>query len=397
MGNGWMDGSKGRRTKKNIPYIYMKSAHLFTLFFILVVLGILYKRFEEKQKRETGVQEYQLIQDYLLGDKTDLYTSKKPILWLHVPFEYNARNWYSFGSRSSNDLNQPYLYLTVKSIIRNCDDDFTICIIDDQSFARLLPHWQVDMTRISDPLLSNMRLLAMMKLLYRYGGMICPISFVCLKPLHGLYLEGTRGNRFFLGEMVGKNISTETDFHPSLQFCGAPKECDSVRDLCHYMERILSTDYTSQSTFLDEFNRWCKQRIERKEIRMIHGSEIGTKTMDGKPILLEDLMENHYLNVSRDIYGIYIPADEILHRRSFEWFARMSPRQVITSNTIIGNYLLLSQTDETGGILESLQSRRNKATDKKFVGFWRTPLQDVYGLKPNYLGNNMSKVPYPRR
>ena len=107
-------------------------------------------------------------------------------------------------------------------------------------------------------------------------------------------------------------------------------------------------------------------------------------------------MSNHYLNLYQGTYGVLIPSDEILSRVKFEWFARMSPKQVLESDTIIGNYLLLSQTDEKG-ILEPLEPLTNKAVEKKFVSFWKTPLQDVWGLKPNLLGNNMSKVQYARR
>ena len=107
----------------------MKSfTNLFILFFILIVLGFLYKRFEDKRIREEKSDNYESIQKYLLDDVT-LAKSKKPILWIHVPYEYNSRNWLNFGSRSSFNLNQPYLYLTVKSIISQCDNSFTICII----------------------------------------------------------------------------------------------------------------------------------------------------------------------------------------------------------------------------------------------------------------------------
>jgi hypothetical protein len=91
------------------------------LFAILAVLAILYRRFEDKRIREENKDNYEAIQKYLLDDIT-LGMSKKPILWIHVPYEYNSRRWLSFGSRSSFDLNQPYLYLTVKSIITRCDD-----------------------------------------------------------------------------------------------------------------------------------------------------------------------------------------------------------------------------------------------------------------------------------
>ena len=370
--------------------------NLFILFFILLVLGFFYKRFEDKRMREESGDTYEAIQKYLLDDVT-LGKSKKPILWIHVPYEYNSRNWLSFGSRSSFDLNQPYLYLTVRSILKQCDDSFTICIIDDSSFKRLIPGWNINMTTISDPILSNMRMMGLMKLLYIYGGLICPISFVCLKNLHGLYEKGIRGEKMFVCETVDRNsTSVDIDFFPNFSFCGAPKECETVRELCSFIERTSSHDYTAETKFLGNYDKWCKQRIENGTMNMIEGVEIGIKTIDERPIILDDLMSNHYLDVYQGTYGILIPADEILNRRKFEWFARLSQKQVMESDTIIGNYILLSNSKEQG-ILEPLEPITNKAVENKFVGFWKTPLQDVWGLKTNLLGNNMSKVEYARR
>lgn len=376
----------------------MKSlTNLFPLFGILIVLGVLYKRFEDKRIRAEEGDTYEAIQKYLLDGDT-LGKSKKPILWIHVPYEYNSRRWLSFGSRSSFDLNQPYLYLTVRSIIKQCDESFTICIIDDTSFKRLLPDWNINMTSISDPILSNMRMLGMMKLLHSYGGMVCPLSFVCLKDLNEMYIKGTRGDKMFVCEVVDRNVtSSEMDFYPNLSFCGAPKHCEIVRELCNFIQRTASHDYTADAKFLGEYAKWCKQRIENGRINLIDGAEIGTKTVEDKQIIIDDLMSNNYLDLHQGAYGILIPADEVLSRKKFEWFARMSPKQVMESDTIIGNYILLSQTDDTG-ILEPLEPLTNRAVQKQFVGFWKTPeYPGLYGLKPNFLGDNLQKAPYTGR
>ena len=376
----------------------MKSfTNLFILFFILIVLGVLYKRFEDKMSREESSDIHESIQKYLLDDDT-LGKSKKPILWIHVPYEYNSRNWLSFGSRSSFDLNQPYLYLTVRSIIKNCDKSFTICIIDDTSFKRLIPGWNINMTSISDPILSNMRMLGMMKLLYIYGGMHCPISFLCLKDLNELYVKGTRGEKMFVCETIDRNVtSTDVDFYPNLSFCGAPKECETVRELCNFIQRTASHDYTADTKFLGEFDKWSKERIHSGKINMIEGVEIGTKTVDEKQIIVDDLMSNNYLDLYQGTYGILIPSEEILSRNKFEWFARLSPKQVMESDTIIGNYILLSQTEEKG-ILEPMEPITNNAIENRFVGFWKTPnYPGLYGLKPNLLGDNMTKQSYTGR
>ena len=378
----------------------MKSfTNLFILFFILIVLGFLYRRFEDKLIREETSENYKAIQNYLLDDVT-LAKSKKPILWIHVPYEYNSRNWLSFGSRSSFNLNQPYLYLTVKSIIQQCDDSFTICIFDDNTFQRLIPGWNLDMNSVSDPILANMRTLGFMKLLYIYGGMMCPISFLCMKDLMGLYNKGTRGNKMFLCETTDRNItSTDLDYYPSVSFCGAPKECETVRMLCDFIQRTMSRDFTAENKFLGNFDRWCQKRIQNREINMINGIDIGTKTIDETPIIIDDLMSNQYLNLYKGTYGILIPADEVLKRNNYEWFARLSAKQVMESNTIIGNYLLLANApDAQGGILEPYEPTINKKIENKFVSFWKTPnYPGLYGLKPNLLGNNLIKAPYTGR
>ena len=373
----------------------MKSniTNLIILFAIFVLLGFLYKRYEDKCMREENEETYDAIQKYLLDDVT-LGKTKKPILWIHVPYEYNSRQWLSFGSRSSIELNQPYLYLTVRSIIKQCEDSFTICIFDDQSFQKLLPSWNIDMSKISDPILCNMRTLGMMKLLYRYGGLMCPISFLCMKDLMEMYTKGTRGNKMFVCETVDRNsTSVNKDFYPSICFCGAEKNCETVNQLCNYIQTLSSHDYTAETKFLGQYDRWLMKNISAGKINMISGNEIGTKTLDDKQIIIDDLMSNNYLELYKGTNGILIQSNELLNRNKFGWFVRMSQRQVLESNTIIGNYLLLSIGPENmRGILEPLNVK------PEWAGFWKVPSgAPVWGLKPDDLGNNVRQIPYPSR
>jgi hypothetical protein len=47
--------------------------------------------------------------------------------------------------------------------------------------------------------------------------------------------------------------------------------------------------------------------------------------------------------MNNSIKGLYIPADEILKRTAFQWFARLSAKQALASDTIIGKYLLIAR------------------------------------------------------
>jgi len=379
---------------------YLKSKNIWNLVFlilVLVVLGLLYRRFEDKRIREENLDNYETIQKYLLDDgeeaREELMKNKKPILWIHIPYEYNSRKWLSFGSRSSFDLNQPYLYLTVKTILKNCDQSFKICFIDDRSFAKLIPNWNIDLSKLSPPILNNIRQLGLMKLLYRYGGLICPVSFLCMKDLIGLYEMGTRGEKMFLCEMYDRNItSTSYKYYPNLSFSGSLKENPILCELIDFIQRTSSNDFTAQSEFLGDFNRWCEARIKRGQINFISGIYIGIKTLNDKPVLIEDLMSQQYLELYPETYGIYIPADEVLKRRKYEWFARLSEKQVLQSNTIIGNYLLLYNTPNSSGFLEPMKNKPKP----DWVSFWKVPSDaPVWGLKPIDLGNHINRLEYP--
>ena len=181
------------------------------------------------------------------------------------------------------------------------------------------------MKTISSPVLDYMRQLGMAKLLYMYGGIIVPPSFLCMRDLNELYEVAENNNKMFICETVNRNItSTTSEFFPNINFIGAPKNCPVVQELINFMERTISSDYTAQLEFLGEFNRWAEFRVRKHQIILINGKLIGTKTLDDTPILIDDLLSNEYLDLYSEAYGIYIPADEILNRTRYQWFARMS-------------------------------------------------------------------------
>lgn len=368
-----------------------KFSNLIILFTIFIFLMFIYKRLEDKRIREEDKEDYENIRQYLLND--DLGNSTKPILWIHIPYEYNSRNWLSFGSRSSLELNQPYLYLSVKSIIQRCSNSFRICMIDDMSFAKLIPDWQIDMQRVSHPISDKLRSLAMVKLLYIYGGMVVPLSFLCFQDLITLYENGILGNKAFVCENIDRNITSASfDFYPTINFMGSQKANPVISALNDFMQRTISTDFTSESVFLGEFDRWVEARVNQGLINVIRGRDVGVKDMEDKPVLLENLMSQNYIDFYPQMYGIWIPSEQILSRRQYEWFARLSATQALEADTILSKYMVLANAPED--VTETLVPMTPKPS---WVSFWRVPSQaPVWGLKPNYLGNNVRELTAPQ-
>jgi hypothetical protein len=315
--------------------------YIFTLI-ILVGVGMLYDKYKIKNKIDEDVNNYELIKKYLLNDSS-LANAKKPVLWVHIDYEDNARNWYSFGSRLTKDLNQPYLHLSIASIINHCGKSFNIVLIDDNTFNKILPGWHYDMNKLPNPMKTHFRRLALCQILYNYGGMLMPSSFICMKDLIDLYDDSVEDTGMFVGELLNRNVTNQygvSNFYPSAKIIGCKKENHNMNELVKEIEILISGDYTDEIEFQGKIDSFCNKLVLDNKCQLIKGCDLGAKTTNGEPVVIEDLLGNSYIKFKKNIYGVYIPSDEILKRSKFEWFSRMNIQQVLESDTIIGKLLL---------------------------------------------------------
>ena len=319
----------------------MISAKLVAFYLVIIIAGVAYGRYKKSQEGINMSDDYNLVKKYLLNDKS-LTDTHKPFMWVFIDYEVNARNWSSWGSRNSTNLNQPYMYLTIRSIVEQCGKSFNVVLVDDAAFQRLLPNWTIKVQNLPFPLKQHLRDLAMAKVLYKYGGMTVPASFICLKDLKPAYSELLKGagKTMFAGEFVSRNDSVA--FFPDSKLMGCTKESPVMQQYIAYLEPLVSSDYTNEYEFLGQNDRWLYKQIIAKKMSMLCGTLIGTKTMNGAPVVIETLLGEEDVDFAKGAYGVYVPEDQILNRLAFQWFARLSPRQVLTSNTVVGKYLLLS-------------------------------------------------------
>ena len=314
--------------------------YLFTIG-VIAVAG--YFSDKVKQGLSSNDAENNLIRQYLLNE-SPLYGFNRPKLWIHSTYEKNARQWKDFYSRNTTDLNQPYIHLTIKSVINHCGNDFNICLIDDETFSRLIPTWDINMAAVPEPARAMYRELGLMKLLYLYGGIVVPNSFVCLKSLVPIIADG----KPFFAEETNRTCNVakkqeNTCFIPGTKMMGAQKSCPIIRDLIEFVEKRNSfPHFNTESAFLGELH----QRILTTDSTILDGRLVGIKTKKGKPILLEDLMSENYLELDEKVYGIYIPADQVLTRPKYQWFAYLTSGEILATNAIITKYLKASAVNE---------------------------------------------------
>lgn len=285
----------------------------------LYAISSLYKTYQLNENNLESDKNNVLINDYLLSEITE-HKLKKPILWIHIPYKINSRNWESFYSRSNENINQPYIYICIKSIIDLCGNSFHVCIIDDDSFQKLIPNWKIDMSKISEPVIDNIRKLAFMKLLYNYGGMFVPYSFVCYKDLISLY--NMNSQQFFVGEFKTDSVLfNKTQMYPNYELIGSVKNNQTVFDIIKLIEINIHNNTSDNLRFEGTLESILYEKIEKQEVIMINGELLGTKQSNSKLLTIEDLFSEKNLTFNKNIYGIYLPNKEILKSTHYNWFS----------------------------------------------------------------------------
>jgi len=295
-------------------------------------------------------EEAKLIQKYLLND-SPLHGFNKPKIWIHTKYETNARKWKDFMSRNTDNLNMPYIHYTIQSVINHNNDDFHICLIDDNTFEKLIPNWNIKVSSLPDPQKTYFRELGMLNILYLYGGMAIPDSFLCMQNLKSFYDIGTNGKKPFVAEKVNQTQNTMEQKHkmlfiPDIYFMGALKNDSTIQEFIQYLEtQHKKFDITEEKRFLGVNSQWCLQAIHSDKMNLIMGQQIGIKTAKRKTILVEELFEEKYLDLDRSCIGIYLPEDEILRRHKYQWFAYLSKEEILKTNAIVVKYLKASMVD----------------------------------------------------
>lgn len=331
----------------------MKTINLLYTFVVLSLLGIVYNEFKRKYLDDEN-DHYNIVKKYLLNDTDEflkkLPDSKLPIIWIHSKYEVNARNWVDFYSRNTKDLNQPYKELTLKTIIDKCGSDFNICLINDESFSDLIPNWNIDIHKVADPIKSNIRELAIAKILDTYGGMLLPDSFICLDSLKYIYNTGIQDDKMFVGELLHTNnvntpecnMETRNNYYPSTKLMGCAKECQTMKCYINMLETLISQDSTADSVFTGEIQLWLNEKVKMQGINIITSEYLGGRDNNGKIVTLDELMGSTFIEFHDSMLGIYIPDNELLLRSKYSWLSRMSSQQVLESNNVLGKYLVLA-------------------------------------------------------
>jgi hypothetical protein len=306
----------------------------------ILAIGKVYEKWRKSNDLDDQIKTYSLVKEYLLNESS-LAKSNKPILWIHIPHEFNARNWLSFNSRKTKEVNRPYLYLTIKSIVDKCGDSFNVCLINDSTFGKILPGWTIDLDEVAEPTKQTLRLLALSQTLYFYGGMLVPPSLLCFDNLHDAHYRAlSSGQDAFVGEFVDRSYTADkTIYSPNTRLMGCKKNSQTMKDFSDMLTILISRDYTDEHRFLGRISQWWTDRVNTNKAGIIDAKTLGVQTPSG-PMTVEMLMGSTYYALDKSAIAVYLPEEDITRRTAYQWFERQSPEQALNGNYLVGTYFL---------------------------------------------------------
>ncbi len=285
---------------------------------------------------------------YLLEKGTDL-----PKLWLYYDTnDVNARQWADFGARSSNALNVPFLNLCYGSIVAMNGHLYDIQIIGGLAGAaeRLggLPaplHKQIE--RISAGDLNFIRA----AILAKYGGLWIDPCTICLKsfgklPENQVIFFGSDKDQTYAGPRGAAVPSLHAIWSPQPEHPVFVAWADAA------FRRLVQL-HTGGEARQDAKWDFVSFAAEQPGVAIIPSAELSRNRRTGKRLQLEELLAAGQegalpFDVGGEAVYVPIPWKELRDRRAFGWFLRMSEGQIMDSDLVIRDLLLLTNQLPSG-------------------------------------------------
>lgn len=383
----------GAATAASVTSAAAKSAAFWSQFamimmyvLILLCVGYIFQLLLhfEKYTDEDLVDKFLMKQ----GSLSLLKLGSKPKLW--IPFftdqnrQQSGNYLKSFLDRTpeKGEVQLQILQLTLRTIERHNSEQFQIVLVDDSTFKEIIPSWSdhgIDLhgARTSQAIKQHMRELGMLMILYLYGGMVLPPSFICTSSLKDTYFEFTENGQYpFFVESTNGGLQNRV--HPGMRIMGAPAGHYLLRELMEHLvyQRFPTTDknrlefpyltyirnasdrhFEHAETFKPVVGPYLQSKGDNgsRECRVIPGELFGvctvaTKTKASKVIDVDqwfmkssDRIGDMYSLVEQvredRIRGLDYPHEAALESKKHNWIARSNAHTIMKSKTMLAMHL----------------------------------------------------------
>lgn len=293
-----------------------------------------------------GMDEMSPYQNRYLTEKGGEY----PPLWLYYDTnDVNSRWWADFGARSSFVLNVPFLNLCYGTIVAANGQKYRVEIIGGLAGVAerlgedaLPPKLQSEIARVGPAEINWIRA----AILAKYGGLWLDPSTICLSgfgdlPENNVVFFGTDTD----GETYAGPNGTGS---PSLRAIWSPKPEHPVfvawADAAY---RRLYNLHTGGAARRDDKWDFVSFAAKHPQTVVLPAAELSRDVRTGKKIQLEELLasgQEGMMPFAVPAGTVYVPMPwlELRDRRAFGWFLRLSETQIMESDLVVRDLLLLA-------------------------------------------------------
>jgi hypothetical protein len=261
-----------------------------------------------------------------------------PTIWLYYDdTEVNSRWWSDFGSRSNRVLNLPFLNLCYNSIVKAGGVSYHVEVIGGLAdAARRLGGWEE-----LPPLMRNKRLplgdeektYLRVAFLEKFGGLWMNPATICLKP----FPVFPKDHVVFFGTDPSETYTSNLP-NQAVVWSPAPKHPLFVEWRANLGDRI---ERAAGGREARNDKNWDLVFVTGKRDDVIRESDVElTRKKGGRKIELEDLLAagtggDLPFDIPASTLYVPIPYEELLERRIFGWFLRLSEEQIMESDLAI--------------------------------------------------------------
>jgi hypothetical protein len=261
-----------------------------------------------------------------------------PAIWIYVDdTDVNSRWWADFGARSSRVYNMPFLNLCYQSIVKAAGQRYHVEVIsgigDAESRLGGLP---VGMSRKKLPLRDEEMTYLRVAFLEKFGGLWLGPATICIRDIPELPKEHVA---FIGSDPLETYAGPKGTFIPNQNAMWSPRPHHPTFVKWRQMlsERI---DRQAGGKEIRNDKVWdlLFNSTGRQDIQMMPSLEL-TRKANGRKIELEDLLAagtEGRLPFDVPPHSVFVPFPwpELMERRMFGWFLRMSEEQVMESDLV---------------------------------------------------------------
>lgn len=259
-----------------------------------------------------------------------------PTIWVFVDnSDVNSRWWADFGARSSRVLNMPFLNLCYQSIVNSAGDKYHVEVISGLGDAeRRLGGLPTPMRNKRLPLRDEEMTYLKVAFLEKFGGLWMGPASICLRKFPELPKDKVV---LFGSDPLETYAGARGTFLPNQHALWSPKP---NHPFFTQWKDILTARIEEQHTGKEIRNdkNWDILFVGtgKEDVIVMPQAEL-TRKKNGRKIELEDLLAAGTdgilpFDIHPETVYVPFPWPELLERRIFGWFLRMSEEQVMESD-----------------------------------------------------------------